>query len=50
MVTMTTESDKDKIVASVMPKKNLTNIHSGPAVCGEDAPNILVYKKVRYII
>lgn len=39
---MTTESEKDKAVTSVVPKKMSGNFHGA----NEDAPNILVYKKV----
>lgn len=39
---MTTESEKDKAVTSVVPKKMSGNFHGANG----DAPNILVYKKV----
>lgn len=44
MVTMTTEAEKDKAVTSVVPKKMSGNFHGA----NEDAPNILVYKKVGF--
>ncbi|XP_063705888.1 regulator of G-protein signaling 7 [Culicoides brevitarsis] len=46
MVTMTTETEKDKAVTSVVPKKMSGNFHGA----NEDAPNILVYKKMEAII
>uniref|UniRef100_A0A336LQ91 CSON000735 protein n=1 Tax=Culicoides sonorensis TaxID=179676 RepID=A0A336LQ91_CULSO len=46
MVTMTTESEKDKAVTAVVPKKMSGNFHGA----NEDAPNILVYKKMEAII
>lgn len=42
---MTTESEKDKAVTSVVPKKMSGNFHGANG----DAPNILVYKKVLFL-
>ena len=49
MVTMTTESEKDKTVI-LTPKKQLANHSGASAATDGDAPNILVYKKMEAII
>lgn len=46
MVTMTTESEKDKAATTVLSKKMGGSSQAG----NQDAPNILVYKKVRFIL